>query len=53
MQSRHKKRTEKTIVVTNVHGIQMKGKTIRGKVDGKYGGIYSLTKHMEFKHKTL
>ncbi|KAI5392524.1 hypothetical protein KIW84_077070 [Lathyrus oleraceus] len=39
-----KKRHEKYVVVTKTHGVRMKGISIRGKVDGKSGGVSSLIK---------
>lgn len=40
-----KKRHEKYVVVIKAYGICRKGITIRGKANGKFGGVYSLVKH--------
>lgn len=40
-------------VFTSVHGVRIKGITVRGNTDGKSGGISSLAKLKETKRKSL
>lgn len=47
------KSTKKKIDATNVHYFLIKCITIKGKDNGKFGGVSSLSKPKEFKCKTL
>lgn len=49
-----KKKSSKTdVVVTNPHGVQMKGIMVIRKTNGKFKDVFSLSKPKEFKHKNL